>query len=367
PVALASSVLASSRMNNFAQIVGISHHLSLLDVPCWLSLLGLQCFLLSVFIPNTAQLKRIADRIYNRMRGLGLNETQLSERCSLAALHLFEADQDAPTLSRDRVAKILMNRQDTPAKSAARVITYPELRVLASVLRVSPEWLIGQNENRDPVVWNVLAQPDRFQSIANLVQDYEESARQTTIWSRHPAYPLITEDFSRALNQIRFGRKDGLGNRPLVEFYNTVARARRKWIQRTNRPFAFVNVMFKTDLEQILTGSNKYSTISKTILARNLQFMIDTLSNESLNIKLIIAQEESVADTLRNYESLAVTDNLFSFWNYHNGDVGWSEHPCYTAGHHQLLNQLMQQALNTEMSETVEFLQSLRVRNSASM
>ena len=319
----------------------------------------LQFLWLTVLAADSAQLKRLADRIYNRMQGLGLSGTQLSERCRLAALHLFE-NNVAPALTRDRIAKILMNRQDVPARSAARVITYPELRVLASVLQVSTEWLIGQSENRDPVVWNVLAQPDRFQSIANLIQHYEADCQQTTVWSRHPAYPLVTEDYARAVNQINFTRKDGTSNRPLIEFYNTVARARRKWILRSNRPFTYVSIIFKDDLEQMVTGRDNYSLISKTILARNLQFMIDSLTNEALKIRLIVGDEGLLAEPLRNYESLATTDEQFSFWNYHNGDIGWSEHPHYVDAHNRLLNDIIRQALYAETGETVQFLRSLK-------
>src|SRR6266404_9656843 len=93
-----------------------------------------------------ARLKITAAKIQSRMEFLGLNETQLSEQCSLAAVHLLE-DQNPPSLTRDRVSKILMNRHDIPAKSAARVITHAELAVLARVLRVSIEWLLGQAQN----------------------------------------------------------------------------------------------------------------------------------------------------------------------------------------------------------------------------
>jgi hypothetical protein len=296
------------------------------------------------------------------MQGLGLNGTQLSERCSLVALHLFE-DQSFPALTRDRISKILMNRQDAPARSAARMISYSELKVLANVLQVSTEWLIGQSENRDPVVWNALAQPDRFQSVANLIQHYEARSQQTTIWSRHPAYPLVTEDFARAVNQIHFTRKDGNANRPLIEFYNTVARARRKWILRSNRRFTYVSLIFKDDLEQMVMGRENYSLISKTILARNLQFMIDTISNDALNVRLVIGDEGLLSEPLRNYESLATTDEEFSFWNYYNGDIGWSEHACYVDGHNRLLNEIIRQAPYAETAETVKFLKSLKARS----
>src|ERR1700731_2383681 len=81
------------------------------------------------FISGLSRLRNTANKISSRMLFLRLNETELSEQCSLAAIHLFE-DRDPPVLTRDRVSKILMNRQDVPAKSAARIITHAELTVL---------------------------------------------------------------------------------------------------------------------------------------------------------------------------------------------------------------------------------------------
>src|ERR1700730_8490657 len=125
--------------------------------------------------PSPSRLKHTADKIYNRMQFLRLNETELSERCSLAAIHIFD-NGDPPSLTRDRLSKILMNRRTIPAKSAARIISPNELTVLAHVLGVSLEWLVGQQENCDPVVWNVLARPDRVSTFVHLLQEHEQLA-----------------------------------------------------------------------------------------------------------------------------------------------------------------------------------------------
>jgi hypothetical protein len=319
-----------------------------------------QIALLALAIPNVTQLKKLANRMHSRMQSLGLNETQLSERCSLAAIHLFEGTE-VPGLTRDRIAKILMNRQERPAKSAARIISQSELKVLASVLKVSPEWLIGQEENRDPVVWNVLAQADRVHTFTHLMQEYEEVGKQTTVWSRSPAYPFVSEDFIRCFNQIYFGKKDLAGNRSLVEFFNTVARARRKWVLRPERSFDYVNILFKSDFEEIVGGQGPYSCISKTILTRNLQVMIDAITDPSFRMKLILIRDEkpSVNERLQGYNLLGTVDDLLSIWNYHNGDIGWSEHFGYVKSHNDLLEHLMRQP-HLELDETVKLIESLR-------
>jgi hypothetical protein len=295
------------------------------------------------------------------MDSLGLNETELSEQCSLAAIHIFEHD-DPPVLTRDRVSKILMNRQDVPAKSAARIITQAELTVLANVLGVAIEWLGGQEANRDPVVWNALASPDRASTFCHLLQEYEQLGEETMVWSRYPMYAYTSEAFAHAFNQVHFGGKLGVANRPLVEFYNRVARLRRKWIVRPNRSFEYSNLVYRSDFETVTCGAGVYSAISKSIRRRNLEEIIEVISNPRLRVKLIILQDESqIREALSGYEMLASMDSILSVWKYQNGDIGWSEHPAYVKPHRQLLDRLMSRVLYHDVDETIQFIESLQV------
>ncbi len=312
--------------------------------------------------PDLSRLRSTANKIYNRLLFLGLNETELSEQCSLAAIHLFE-DGDPPVLTRDRVSKILMNRQDVPAKSAARIITHAELTVLSNVLGVSIEWLRGQEENRDPVVWNALASPNRVSTFCHLLQEYEHLSDEAIVWSRYPIYSYGSEAFEHAFNQVHYGGKLGVANRPLVEFYNRVARVRRKWILRSNRSFGYSNLVYRSDFEAVTCGAGVYYAISKSIRRRNLEEMIEVISDPRLGLKLIILQDENqVRDAFYGYEMLASMDSNLSVWNYYNGDIGWSEHPNYVKPHRQLLDRLMSHALCENVDETIQFIKSLQVQ-----
>jgi hypothetical protein len=312
-----------------------------------------------------ARLKHVATKIYSRMQALGLNETELSEQCSLAAVHMFD-DHSLPALTRDRISKILMNRQEIPAKSAAKVITDAELAVLGNVLSVSLEWLVGQELNRDPVVWNVLAQPDRVQKFTNLLQEYEEMAIQTTVWSQYPMHVFTSDAFSHAFNHAHYGQKSDIGNtRPLIEFANSVDRIRRKWLLRTNRTFEYANLVYQSDFEHAICGQGFFSAISRTILIRNIDVMVERISNPALLLKLIILKDENSlprTSALANYEILAAVDTMFSVWTYHNCDVGWSEHPTYVNLHNGWLNGLRKHYLFEDTYDIVEYLKSLRNR-----
>jgi hypothetical protein len=298
------------------------------------------------------------------MRFLGLNETQLSERCSLTAIHLFE-DAEVPGLTRDRVSKILMNRQDVPAKSAARIVTHAELTVLANVLEVSVEWLIGQEENRDPVVWNVLANPDRVVEFTHVLQAYEEIGNESKVWSQYLMHSYTSEAFTDAFNQVHYGTKPDITNaRSLVEFYNRIARLRRKRILRPGRSFDYTSLLYRSHFEDVICGQGVFSAISKTILRKNIEMIIDTITKPSLRIKLVIIKDDYVAalEAVRDYEILSTVDALFSSWNYHNGDVGWSENLSYVQPRHQLLDRMSAHSLCRDVQETVDYLKSLQSR-----
>ena len=296
------------------------------------------------------------------MQSLGLNETSLAERCSLAATCLF-ANTDAPNLTRERISKILMHRQDNPAKSAAKLITLAELTVLANVLEVSIEWLVGQEENRDPVVWNVLAQPDRIVTFAHLLEEYEELSNESICWSRHPLHAFNTDAYVHAFNHLHYTQKHNSGNpRALIEFYNSLARLRRKWLLRRDRTFKYTQLIYKSHFEQATCGQGIFAAISRTILLRNLDAMLETISDPSLKMTLIILTdtETKLKRKLENYEILATSDNLLSVWQYHNGDIGWSEHPNYVEPNHQLLDDLRKCACFRDVPETIEYIKSLK-------
>ena len=216
-----------------------------------------------------------------------------------------------------------MNRHDVPARSAARIITPAELTVLANVLKVSAEWLLGQADNRDPVVWNVLANPERVVEFTHVLQAYEEQSSESKVWSQHLMHSYTTEAFTHAFNQVHYGAKPGIANpRSLVEFYNRVARLRRKRILLPGRSFAYTSLIDRSHFEDVTCGRGVFSGISRTILRKNIEVMIETITNPSLRIKLVIVKDDCVAGwgAVRDYEILSTVDTLFSSWNYHNGD-----------------------------------------------
>jgi hypothetical protein len=198
-----------------------------------------------------------------------------------------------------------------------------------------------------------------------VIQAYEEIGKESKVWSQFPMHAYSSEAFTHAFNQVHYERKPNIANaRSLIEFYNRIARIRRKRILRTGRSFDYTSLLYQSHFEDVSCGQGIFSAISKTILRRNMEVMINTITNPSLRIKIVIIKDDYVAGlrAVRDYEILSTVDNLFSSWNYHNGDVGWSENLSYIQPHHQLLDRMSAHSLCRDVNETVEYLKSLQSR-----
>lgn len=159
----------------------------------------------------------IARRIRNRMSQLGLNESALANACRREA-----ASRGGSLRSRDRVAKILMNCKQKPERSAARIIAYSELQALSGALSVSVEWLVGQQDNQDPVHWNMLADAGRSEHLLHLLSEYEEKAGESIVWADSLTCSLVTPELMHAQHRARFAELDLLS----LHIYSTASATR---------------------------------------------------------------------------------------------------------------------------------------------
>jgi transcriptional regulator with XRE-family HTH domain len=316
------------------------------------------------FTVETSEISEIATRLQRRMRKLRLSVAQLSKKCSIIAGSL--ADEKQPTLSRTRIAKILMNRGGSSGRSAARVIARSELIMLARALGVSVEWLSGRTDNEDPIVWNLLAEPERSGHILHLLEEHEDRATEVTVWSEYLLCSFVTQEFMYAFHQVHFSELDALEIRKekvrLVEFFNKMGNSRRTRILRPDRLFVFTSLINRSELQSIATGKGIYRRIAKSVRKRCLENLVTILKESSLKLNLVIVDDEKVEkirSSLRDFETVGVIGDLFSIWNYHTGNIGWSEHPKYVGRYKNLLRRMQQQAIHRDASETCEYLHCL--------
>jgi hypothetical protein len=187
------------------------------------------------------------------MRQLGLNEQLLADACNRAAL-----SKEIPLrMSRERVAKILMNCKKNPERSAAKVITCEELEALSSALSVFVEWLSGQRDNRDPIYWNVLAEPGRAKHLLHLLSEYEENVGELLVSAEFLMCSMVTPELMHAQHEVMFAKLDLIGldskKQSAVALFDRIGDARRKRLLRskTERGHAYRQVIFYSDLKVI--------------------------------------------------------------------------------------------------------------------
>jgi hypothetical protein len=306
------------------------------------------------------RMTRIALRIRNRMNKLGLNESELAHRCNQLAGVLQEGER--PRLSRERIAKILMNCKAKPEKSAARVISPQEIILISHALKVAPEWMIGQEDKRDPVFWNPLAEPQRADHILHLLEEYKEKAGEVTVWAEFLLAPLVTPEFMHEYHEVRFAELDMPGSHQVkdevVRVFDHIGNVRRKWLLAP-RSYLFTQIIFLSELERLFKGTEEYGRMSKNLLKPCVENLRRLIADPSLHITLAIVPDKGAEISrrvLRDYDSLSVFGRKFTLWSYHSGNVAWSEHKSYVDPHYRLLQELQERALYRTRDDVLIFL-----------
>jgi hypothetical protein len=314
-------------------------------------------------VVERSQLRQIACRMRVRMFELGLSGRELAERCD-ALIERSPSDQEGSTFTRDRIAKILMNCRKDPRKSAAKVITWNELRVLAQALKVSPEWLIGQAHERDPILWDVLAHSNRAEEIVQLMNYYEEKAKGALVWAEHLMCSLTTPEFMHAQNEVLFCELDQIGlsdeKRRLVKVYDQIGNVRRD--RQLRQDGSFIQLMLLSDLEKIAYGTGEYCKIQRSVRRSCLENLRNLLRGSGGTISLVVSEEgqvRKVAQALRRFDSVGVCRNQFVLIRTRSGDVIWSENKEYVNRYAELLSAFLKRANYRDESRVLGLLDRL--------
>jgi hypothetical protein len=306
-----------------------------------------------------SRIRRVARRLRSRMNELGVNQTELAARCAGAAQDLF-LEQHAPQITRERIAKILMHCKANPGKSAARVVSHPELQVLAKVLQVSTDCLTGNEDSRDLVLWDPLADPQRAHHILHLINEHEDKATEVLVWAEYLICSLETPEFMHKHHEALFNELDMLGahdeKRNVVQLYDNIGNARRKRLLDSNRKDRrLVQFIFASDLERIVRGEGEYASIQKGLRRACLENLCMLIADSSLRVELVIVGDEvanGVKAAFRDYDSVGVFDEGLVLWRYHSGRIAWSEHPVHTRKHRGLLKKLQNRAITSSLQRT---------------
>ncbi len=314
------------------------------------------------------RMKGIALRIQSRMRRLNLSASQLSDVCSVVVSKLDE-NTDLPGLRRDRIAKILMNSKSLPEKAAAKAISDVELTILARALKCSAAWLSGKGLDEDPIVWNALTEPERGAHVLHLIEEYEERAGESTVWSEYPLCSFTTEEFMVAFHRAHFSEMDTAGitrdKQQLVDLFNRTGRVRRKRVLSRNRNFSFTSMIYESDLKRMAAGSGVYRSIGKEVRKATLNHAARVIEDPAFKMSLVIVDDQKAPRAKvawRDHETVGVMGDLFSLWNYHSGLIGWSENSRYIKHQRDLIDEMKKHALCKDPHETIQYVKQLAAK-----
>lgn len=314
-----------------------------------------------------SRIPAIARRIRNRMNSLGLNDQALADECNRLAC---EAAPGAGRLkmSRERVAKILMNCKKNPERTSAKIISYTELKALSAALAVSIEWLVGQQDNQDPVHWNVIAEPTRAEHLLHLLSEYEEKAGELLVWAEFLMCSLVTPELMHAQHQARFEELKLVGleaeKETAVALFDRIGTTRRRRLLRSKdeRGYTYRQIIFYSGLKVLADGGSEYRLAGADVRRQSLKHLADLIGDESLGIELIIVDDEGarpLRPLLRDYDSLSIFGSELTLWGYHSGSVAWSEYGGYIELHRRILDELQARAIANTPRRAIELLNDL--------
>ncbi len=296
----------------------------------------------------------------------GLTQQQLAERCSSLRDRLFPAKElpEVPGIRRDRIAKIEL-AASASVKSGARCLWAHELRLLATALGVSGNWLTGTSAGT-MLRWNVWSQSQKAQEIADLIAFHEESSSTRWAWSVPLPCTLTPPVFTQHYYPVQIAAHgallSGASSSEVVTALTSVAAANR---ERTLRrleegTLKFAVVMPLATLQSMVQGTGLYSQVRREVRSECLKWMISSLLRFSKHLKLAFATAEDLEpyrSWISSYQSWYVSGQLTAF---HTSDevTYLTEDASAVSWARQIIEQLYRSASFSTPTQVLRLLRS---------
>jgi len=93
-----------------------------------------------------------------------------------------------------------------------------------------------------------------------------------------------------------------------------------------------------------------------------LEHIAQVLKRSELKMNLVIVNAEKACRAKvawRDYETVGVMGDLFSLWNYHSGNIGWSENPRCVRHQRELIDEMKTYAVCKNTEETIGYVRQM--------
>ena len=313
-----------------------------------------------------SRLAEIAARIEQRRAELGLSQQDLARRCNDARMDLIGPGDLplVPRMTRERVAKILMARRSGKSSAAAKALYPHEIRMFASALETSLEWLVGPDSGQVVVVWDPLTEPRRAQHFLQLIEHYRRHSKEMLSWAEFLPCSFETPEVMHVHHRALFGAPGVVASDEHVDavvkqFDEIGERNRERTLgQKDARTWTFTHLMRLSDLANFAAGSEGYRLCSMEMRRACLRHLIEVVSDESYKMRLCIVADGDADDmrAFQQFDSLFIIDDAHATWRDHAGNLMWTVHPDLVRAKRKLLEDLRSRAAYAEKADVVALL-----------
>ncbi|MCX8072441.1 MAG: helix-turn-helix transcriptional regulator [Candidatus Binatia bacterium] len=313
------------------------------------------------------ELEELARRVAWLRKQRGWTQAELAERCSSLRSQLFPPVQlpYVPHIRRDRIAKIELMANNGSGRTAARLISEYELRLLAAAFGVEPCWLRGGQNSGTVFLWE-LSWPDaKAQQFAELIAYHEARSCSRWVWSEPLPCTLQAPAFSERYFAVR-AASWAVTSPPVTENHpavamNAVATANReRTLQRlADGSLQFFAAVPIATVEAIVAASDTYGALPRALRRECLEWALEQIRQFPHTLHVVFLAAANLVPFrfwTHCYESHYVSGGLSS-WSDRSGATYFAENTKLVKRHLALVQAIYRSAAVREPAEVRELLQ----------
>jgi len=322
--------------------------------------------------PNSSNILRgpipeIAEKVWKRRNDLGFSANRLADECteSVFVLSQLFPERNYEEFNNFDSAKILhleMARRSLQGAGIPKTVPIEEIEIMAYALRVPPDYLMGHRNSRNPIIWDPLFDSDQTEHIKTLMKTYEEKTGEFIGWAEFLPCSYETKEFMECHHEAMFAKLPQKSRSLVVNKFNEIGNSRRLRLLRPNRSYSFALLICLSDLRKIAIGDDEYQFISAEMRRECFRNLGRILSDASLNLNMIVAEDEEVRqlmELVRDTDGIIVMGDEYTQWRLHRGDILWSEHPALIKKHREFIEEFCQQAAYRTLSDVIGLINKL--------
>jgi hypothetical protein len=256
------------------------------------------------------QMRAIAGFIRKWIDKTGVTYEEFADRYNALRKKRYAPGTVVP-MDRFRVLAFLNLARESSSTRVARVLRCREADLISLVTGVPVEVLLGQESESSQRLIDATASTKDAAAFLELMRSEQAKTQELIGWAEFLPCSLETPEFMHAHHEALFSKcpED-------VMVWDSIGNTRRNELLSTSvkRGWLMTQLNFLSDLRKISLGENEYVSISNDVRAACLENLIGLLSDRTVNVRMLIADDESdpearaLKSDLRGHDSVVTWD-----------------------------------------------------------